>query len=484
MKRIDLIKLALPSRSRIVFTGVLLGIIGLPGLFSQPVYGALPASEPGRQPNIIVLLVDDLGYADLSIHGSRDVVTPNIDSIAKNGVRFTDGYVTAPVCTPSRGGLMTGRYQQRFGFEYNMAPGVIEHSGLDLEQQTIADLLKPAGYATGMIGKWDLGVSEPYLPRKRGFDEFYGFPGGSRPHSPTQEANVPYNAMYRNETMVDETGWSSDVYAEEAVDFIKRHQNEPFFLFVSFTAPHWPMEATPADMKAFQQVEDLHRRTFLAMMQGLDRAVGRVLNCVDGLKLSDNTVVFFLSDNGGATGPPRKTPDQEFAYGANTSRNEPFRGDKGQLYEGGIRVPFFLQWKGRVPAGTVCSTPVISLDIAATAVDISDAPAPRAKLDGENLLKVLDQSRTRASERPLYWRLGDNNRPLPWAGGNRRAVRSGDWKVVDYADRDAELYNLKNDPGEGNDLSSENPSKRKELMGMLEKWETGLESPRWSLPGG
>jgi arylsulfatase A-like enzyme len=436
--------------------------------------GLLTASScAAEKPNIVVIFVDDLGYADLSLHGSPDVRTPNIDSIAKNGVRCLQGYVTAPMCAPSRAGIITGRYQQRFGFEFNMGPQLTMTVGLDTDQKTIADLLKPVGYKSMVVGKWDLGASAPYRPLRRGFDEFYGFHGGSRPHMPQEQEKYPPNVMFEGENPVKETGWSSDIYGEKAADFIRRHKSGPFFLYAPFTAPHWPMEAKPEDLAKHENVEDLHRRTFLGMMEGLDRGVGMILDAIRDAGVEKNTLLFFASDNGGATGPERAAPNEPFHQGVNTSRNEPFRGKKGDLYDGGIHVPFFVQWTGTLPAGTTCNVPVISLDIAATAVALADAPMPEKLLDGINLIPVL-KGGSKGPDRALFWRLA-----------NRFAVRKGDWKLVrDRPENGIELFNLAEDPGETKDLAAQNGEKFRELRQLSNEWNATLEPARWQTGGG
>jgi len=428
---------------------------------------AKPAlAAESTKPNIIVIFVDDLGYADLGCQGSKEVHSPQIDSIAANGVRCTAGYVTAPMCSPSRAGLLTGRYQQRFGYEFNLGPEYTLKAGLDVAQTTIADRLRAGGYATGAIGKWDLGASPPYHPLQRGFDEFYGFLGGSRQHEPATRDMGPYNTMLRGRTPVKETDWSSDAYSKEAVAFVARHKGNPFFLYVCFTAPHWPMQAQAEDLALFADVPDLHRRTFLAMMSGLDRGVGRILDAVREHALEESTLIIFLSDNGGPTGPPRSAPDAPFAYGQNTSRNDPFRGVKGQLYEGGVRVPFLVQWKDRLPAGRVCDVPVSSLDIPATALAVAGIESDES-LDGVDLIPLLLGNA--GGERALFWRVGGQS-----------AVRRGEWKLVSRPGKPAELYNLDADPGETTDLRDKQPDQLIDLREPLKGWNAGMERPRWS----
>ena len=391
--------------------------------------GSVEAASPGvAKPNIIVILADDLGYADLGCQGSRDVETPQIDSIATNGVRCTAGYVSAPQCCPSRAGLITGRYQNRFGFEVNFPQELYVQGrvGLPLSEITIAERLKAAGYATGIVGKWHLGDTEPLRPCQRGFTEAFWHPNGGVLF-PDAKTGFIHN-LWRNNERVQEPGYSTDAFGREATQFIERHQREPFFLYLSFITPHWPMEAKPEHLAQFAHVPDLHRRTFLAMMASLDENVGRVLTKLRETKLEENTLVFFLSDNGGQTGPAREKPDAPFQYGVNVSLNAPCRGEKGDLLEGGIRIPFLMQWKGRIPAGTVYDQPVISLDIMSTAIGVAGVkPQPDWKLDGVNLLPFVTSEKQGVPHDALYWRF---RFPSDQPDYHRWAIRQGDWKLV------------------------------------------------------
>ncbi len=417
--------------------------------------------QSSGKPNIVLIVADDLGYGELSVQGSKDIPTPNIDSIAKNGVRFTNGYVSCPVCSPTRAGLMTGRYQQRFGHEFNPGPAqqAEEDFGLPLSETTIANRLKSLGYATGMFGKWHLGFKPEYNPTKRGFDEFFGFLGGAHPYF---DVNVRQgNPIMRGTQAVDEPSYLTDAFAREAVSFIERHKNESFFVYLPFNAVHNPLQAADKYLARFNSITDRKRQTFAAMMAAMDDAVGKVLTKLRELKLEENTLVFFIADNGGPT--PQTT-----------SSNGPLNGFKGQTLEGGIRVPFMMQWKGKLPEGKVYEMPVIALDIHPTAVAAAGGKIPsEARLDGRNLIPyLLGESKGRPHDQ-LFWRFGEQT-----------AIRSGDWKLVrTRGDRTPNLYHLAEDIGEQNDLAAKHPDKVKELQAAYDQWNAEIVEPKWTRGG-
>jgi arylsulfatase B len=449
------------------------------------------------KPNIILIVADDLGYAELGCQGARDVDTPNIDSLAANGIRFTSGYVSAPVCCPSRAGMMTGRYQTRFGHELN-AIGVQnlgEDIGLPLSERTLADLLGAQGYATGLVGKWHLGAHASRHPLQRGFDEFYGFlneghyyvpkpylgvttwlritknPEGPGPRlvrgrfifsdhmsgdEPTYDLENP---ILRGVAPFSDQRYLTDALGEEAAEFIGRHSSEPFFLYLAFNAPHSPMQASDAYMKKYAHVDDVHRRIFLAMTAQMDHAVGRVLAKLRSAGVEEDTLVFFVSDNGG--------PTREL-----TSSNAPLRDGKGQVYEGGLRVPFLVQWKARLPKGKVDQRPVIALDVAPTALAAAEAPIP-TNLDGADLLPYLTGQNSSRPHPTLFFRYG-----------TRIALRQGDWKLVGRYEqgqgvKEPELYNLDADLGESIDLASREPDVLAELQRILADYDAQMVAPLW-----
>lgn len=442
----------------------------LTALLLAPLAAVHAADATKRMPNIIVILADDLGYADLGCQGSKDVVSPHMDSLAANGVRCTAGYVSAPQCCPSRAGLMTGRYQNRFGFETN---DQTKNGGLPASERTMADRLKAAGYVTGMVGKWHLGDGENRRPYQRGFDEAFWHPNGGVLF-PDKKTGFIGN-LYRGAEPVREKEYSTDAFGREAAAFIERHQREPFFLYVAFVPPHWPMEAKPEHLAQFAHIPDLHRRTMLGMMASLDENVGRVLTKLRETKLEENTLIFFLSDNGGATGKPRQQPDAAFQYGQNASKNDPCRGVKGDLLEGGIRVPFLVQWKGRIPAGKTYDLPVISLDILPTALASAGVEVqPDWKLDGVNLLPFFTGEKATAPHDTLYWRF---RMPPGQPELYRWGIRQGDWKLVKNDREPVALYDLATDIGETKNLAAGQPGRVAAMKSAYDQWDAQNMEP-------
>jgi arylsulfatase A-like enzyme len=416
---------------------------------------ALPAlAQRNGKPNVVVILADDLGWQGLSSYGCTDIQTPNIDRIGKEGARFTNAYVSCPVCSPTRAGLMTGRYQQRFGHEFNPGPAALadEKFGLPLSETTIADRLKALGYATGIVGKWHLGYQPQYHPQKRGFDEFYGFLGGA--HSYADVAADPANPILRGTERAEKEDYLTEAFARECVAFIAKNRTRPFFLYAPFNAVHAPMQLAPVQEAALAEIKDPRRRVHASMLISLDNAVGRILGALDEHKLAENTLVVFLSDNGG---PTRST----------TSSNLPLRDYKGNVYEGGIRVPFMTRWPGRIRAGQVLDQPVIALDILPTAVEAAGGKSP-AKLDGVSLLPVLTGKSKNPPHERLYWRFGE-----------RAAMRDGDWKLVRIQGGPDQLYNLKSDVSESRDMAAAEPERLKTMQAAFETWNAQLAKPLW-----
>lgn len=429
-------------------------------LLSCPADHVLAAGS--SKPNILFIVGDDMGYADIGVQGCKDIPTPNLDRLAASGVRFTSGYVSGPYCSPSRAGLLTGRYQTRFGHEFN--PGG-RNTGLPLSETTLADHLKTAGYVTGLVGKWHLGSQESMHPLKRGFDEFFGFLGGA--HSYFQA-----DGILRGTEQVKELDYTTDAFGREAVAFIERHKSQPWFLYLAFNAVHTPMNATDDRLAKFPHVADKQRRTYDAMMLAMDEAIGHVLHKLAEVGLDKNTVVAFISDNGGPTMPGTTI---------NASRNTPLRGSKRTTLEGGIRVPFILCWPGHIKPG-VYDQPVIQLDLHSTALAAAGVdPKKEWQLESVNLLPFLSGDKPGSPHNALFWRFGQ-----------QMAVRSGDFKLVRY-DLNADtltgrnnqgvtaprLYNLRTDIGETSDLAAELPGKVRELQSKWDAWNASNVKPLW-----
>lgn len=427
------------------------------GAAAMAVPSFLPAmiGAASEKPNIIVIIADDLGYGELSMQGNKEIPTPHTDSIAKNGVRFTNGYVSCPVCSPTRAGINTGRYQQRFGHEFNpgMPGNASEVFGLPLSETFFAARLKAAGYKTGCVGKWHLGYTKGYMPLDRGYDEFFGFLGGA--HTYIGEGGGEGNHMMRGSKPITESAYLTDAFGRESVDFINRHKDEPFFLYLAFNAMHSPLQSIQKYLDRFPKITDKKRKIFAAMESAMDDQIGNVLEALQKNKIEEKTLIFFISDNGGPTL-------------STTSKNDPLRGYKAQVYEGGIRTPAAIQWKGHIPAGTVYEKPVISLDIAPTALAAAGVTAKDAKFDGVNLLPFLKGENSGTPHDTLYWRYGDQH-----------AIRQGDWKLLKGPTGDDGLFNLAEDIGEKNNLYEKNPEKVKELQAIYDKWNAELVPALW-----
>ncbi len=427
-----------------------------------------PIEKNRKKPNIIIIMADDLGYMDVGFNGCKDIPTPNIDRIANNGVKFTNGYTSYSVCGPSRAGLMTGRYQQRFGFERN--PQYKPHDpnmGLPQTESTLAETLKQVDYKSGVIGKWHLGADISNHPLNRGFTEFFGHLGGGHNYMPemltiedsygiSTEMESYRTWIMRNHTPEKTDEYLTDEFSNEAVQFVKRNQYNPFFLFLSYNAPHTPLQATEKYLNRFPDIKDKKRKTYAAMISAVDDGVGRVLDALEALNLDENTLVFFLSDNGG--------PEPK-----NASNNGPLRDGKGSIYEGGYRVPFAMQWKGTVKPA-IYEQPVSSLDIFATIADLSKAPIQEEKpLDGVNLIPYLTGKKQGKPHENIFLRKFDQN---------VHAVRHNDYKlVVKFDSETKELYNIEKDISEKHNLAKKHPEKVKELDAMRLSWESELIDP-------
>jgi arylsulfatase A-like enzyme len=449
----------------------------------QLVVALQPLRTEGQdRSNIVVIIADDLGYGETGMMGNEEIPTPNIDALAASGMRCTSGYVTSSYCSTSRAGFFTGKYQSRFGYEMNPTGrrNLYPEAGLPVDQTTFVRRLSEAGYATCLAGKWHLGTIPAKQPTARGFDRFYGFlheghfyvPGppyqgvltmvrdtslqaGERIREgnlirgnytnisePAYDADNP---LMRGSEEIVEPDYLTDAITDEAVDFLMEDRAAPFCLVVSYNAVHSPMQATEEDLAMLRRIKDDQRRIFAGMLVAMDRGIGRIRDAIQQSGQSRNTLVVFFSDNGG--------PTAEL-----TSSNAPLRGGKGTLYEGGIRVPMIWSMPGRIPAGIVETRPVLSLDVAATALDLAGLPTDPDS-DGVNWLDRIQSPSSDSPDRKLYWRMS----------GGKMALREGNWKIVrNGRDEPVELYHLASDLGEQRNLVDQHP----EVLGkLLKQWQ-------------
>lgn len=409
------------------------------------------ATSAGGPVNVLVFYADDLGWGELGCQGNDEIPTPNIDSIARNGVRCTSGYVAATYCSPSRAGLLTGRYPTRFGHEFNSVARV---AGLRRDQVTLAMRLERMGYATAAIGKWHLGDGVDYRPTTFGFHEFYGTLGNSGYVRPVNflDSRLSNDIL----AMGDPAFYSTEAYCERSLEWLEKHKTEPWFLYLPFNAQHAPLQAPQRYLDRFAGIQDEHRRLFAAVMSAMDDAVGRVLDKVRALGQEENTLVFFISDNGG--------PED-----AGASTNGPLRGFKTNTFEGGIRVPFLVQWKGTIPAGRLFHHPVTNLDVVPTVMAASGSTIdPSWGLDGVDLVPYLTGVESGRPHQTLSWRFGSQ-----WA------IRHGDLKLVvsEGGSGTPELYDLAADIGESRDLAPSKPAEARKLEAMWGAWNAEQAPP-------
>lgn len=423
--------------------------------------------EPSR-PNVIVIVTDDQGYADVGFNGSRDIPTPNIDRIAHEGVRFTRGYVTYPVCAPSRAGLMTGRYPARFGFDRNPNGDPSDpRGGVPRTEQLLSEALHDAGYTTMAIGKWHLGTHLTLRPRARGFDEFYGFLEGGHSYMPgmvrmekLEDSKKLYDwygtKLIDNNQRVNFSKYLTEEFSQRAQNFVSRmaKTDKPFFLYLAYNAPHTPLQATEKYLRRFDAVKDPERRTYMAMISAVDDGVGQLLSELDRDGLAQNTIVFFLSDNGGVVGGPSRP---------RIADNAPLRGGKSQLFEGGIRVPFAMRWPGRVTRGSDYDRPVSSMDIFGTLAALLNLKPPHP-LDGVNLLPFLAGQRKDDPHPVLFWRKFDQR---------QHAMVVGDLKYMDFPSNKA-AFELRSDVSEAHNMAKENGARLDQFEQVYQEWLAGM----------
>ena len=434
------------------------------------------------RPNILIILADDLGYADTGFTGSNVVQTPNLDRLAANGVVLENGYVTHPYCGPSRSGLITGRYQARFGNETNFTYSPYDlHQGLPLTEKTFAERLKPVGYRTGIIGKWHLGASFPFQPKQRGFDHFYGFLSGGHSYwpdsvttqldlySPNGAINYSINEggklpLSRNGQVGEFDEYLTTALSRDAAAFVKEG-DEPFLLYLAYNAPHSPLEAPDELIQKYSQVEPWTRRVYLAMIDSMDQGIGMVIEALEESGKLDNTLIFFLSDNGGVA-PKAGYVNEDWAD------NGPLRKGKGSVFEGGCRVPYLMHWPDGLPRGKVYEFPVSSLDIAATTVALGGGDTSGHSLDGVNLIPFLDGTRNDAPHAALFWRIRD---------GTGWAIRTPTAKMLKegYSSRPPELYDMQSDPYESDNVIDSRPELRQQLAQLWNTWNSKNQSNRF-----
>jgi len=423
-----------------------------------------PATAITEKPNIIMLYADDAGYADFGFQpdAAEDIrrLTPNIDRIASQGARFTNAYMSGAVCSPSRAGLLTGRYQQRFGFDNNLRP--VDQTGLPLTQTFGTKYLQDLGYRTALVGKWHLGYTEAFHPQQRGFNWFYGLLGGARSYFPAKDVEAS-QVIQENGKLVPDEGYVTDRLGDAACRFIQSNSDRPYFMLVSFTAPHRPLEAKPEVLSQLSSIKDERRRQYTGLIVSLDKNVGKILTCLQQAKQEERTLVVFTSDNGG-----------QILAGAN---NYPLRGTKGNIWEGGIRVPWAMRWPGKIGSGSIINDPVIALDLLPTFIEAADGVInPDWQLDGVSLLGRIMKPNNTLPERPLFWRHRGSN--------DKRAIRHGQWKVVHNRHKGTPpmLFNLHNDIGEKNNLAEKEVGILRTMLNLLDAWESELIEPLWG-PG-
>ncbi|HVF87127.1 MAG TPA: sulfatase-like hydrolase/transferase [Pyrinomonadaceae bacterium] len=420
-----------------------------PGIVETP--GRQISSDNRQKPNVIFILVDDLGYADIGSYGARDIRTPHLDRLAREGVRLTDCYSNGPVCTPTRAALLTGRYQQRVGLEWAIRTGDKE-PGLLASETSIARILKGNGYRTALFGKWHLGYKPEHGPNAHGFDEFFGILGGNADmYSHKGDNGEP--ELYEGTTPTDKPGYLTDLITERAAAYVGRHTREPFFMYVAYNAPHWPFQPPdkPDDIRTRETWGSGTRADYAKMVERVDAGVGQILHALDRHDLARHTLVVFTNDNGG----------ERFSV------NAPFAHRKATLWEGGIRVPCLARWPAEIPAGKVSKQPIITMDWTATILAATGtAPPAGSRLDGVNLLPTL-RGRAPQIERTFFWRIARDER-------KQKAVRRGNWKMLRDGGIDL-LFDLEKDASERYDVGYQNQDVLNQMRNLLRAWEADID---------
>ncbi|MEN8662106.1 MAG: sulfatase [Lentimonas sp.] len=442
---------------------------------------ALPCLAVAEErPNIIIMMADDLGYGDLGFTGNTIVETPNLDRLANEGVIFKNGYVTHPYCGPSRAGLITGRYQARFGLEINLTYSPFDiHQGLPLDEKTFGERLQPAGYRTGVIGKWHLGASEPFHPNSRGFDYFYGFLSGGHDYFPNMVSTHPKlllpdgrphyshnegctQPLLRNKNAAEFDEYLTTALSKDAARFVT-DSDKPFCLYVAYNAPHGPLQAPKELIEKYSKIEkNKQRAVYLAMIDSMDQGIGIIIDALEASGKLDNTLMFFLSDNGGVQPKPGHKNET-------WADNGPFRNGKGSMREGGSHVPFIAHWPKGLPKGQIYSHPVSSLDLAATAVALAGGDTTGKPLDGVNLIPYVNGKQDGVPHDALYWR---TNNGISWC------VRTPEAKFLleSHGAKEPEMYDMVNDPYESNNIIEERPEQRQQLAKLWNDWNAQNEA--------
>ena len=420
-----------------------------------------------KPPNVIVIISDDQGYADVGFHGSNEIFTPNIDRIAKNGVVFSEGYVSYAVCSPSRAGLITGRYQNRFGYSRNilLAPND-SLMGLPLSEQTLPDVLNNVDYKTKAIGKWHLGAHKSLVPEKRGFDEFFGFLIGGHRYFPEdltlndltearRQMDGYITKIYDNGKRINTKKYLTEELSDNAVKFIEDNSDNPFFLYLSYNAPHTPLQATTKDLERNKHIDIKKRQTYAAMVSSMDDGIGLILDKLEQKNIFENTIVFFFSDNGGVEW-------------YNFSDNGPLRGIKGDFFEGGIRVPFAMQWPNKIEPGTIYDKPIIALDIFATVASAAKAEKYiKNEIDGVNLMPYLSGKKSGSPHEYLYWKNPDKDIDV---------IRDDRYKYLRIKN-DEYIFDLKNDLSEESNIIDLSKPIYDRLKSQFKLWEKEMIDP-------
>lgn len=435
-----------------------LRLLILPFLLVPALSATVHAAE-NPTPNIVLIMTDDMGWSDLSSYGAPDINTPNIDSIARDGVKMTDFYSNGVLCSPTRAGLISGRYQQRYGLEAALpnAANAAER-GLTATGMSLPQLMKNAGYATALVGKWHLGYQDQQSPNAHGFDYFFGLKSGYHDYY-THNAGDGEPDLWENDMPVTVDGYMTDLITERAIRFIEEHDGAPFFIDVAYNAPHWPYQVPDLPSEAVDRARHIlphdnsnTREEYVAMVERMDQGVGQILAALDRLNLAGNTIVIFTNDNGGE-------------WLANAA---PLFNRKTTVWEGGIRVPTLIRWPGHIAPGRISDQVGITMDLTASMLAVAGAEVPpQARLEGINLFPILE-GRAPEVERTLFWRSTSY-------AFQQRAVRSGDWKlVVDGAHEF--VYDIRRDISERNDLASRRQDIAQSLRKLLNEWEADVDA--------